>query len=82
MRRILIWLVLAVSLIAAKVIYPSTMDVISVTDDLAVLQTRTGHMYAIYADDLEPGDMVSCIMFTNCTWRTVEDDMVICAWAV
>lgn len=82
MRRVLVFIVLLVSLLLydSKAIYPSTMQVYEVTDDVAVLLSPTGHLFGIYADDLEVGDMVSCIMFSCFTWE-VTDDIVLCSWA-
>lgn len=80
LKRVLILLVLA--LIVTKCLYPCPMEVVDLDGDIAVMESHTGHLFAIYADDLEIGDRVCCIMFTSFTLQTVEDDIVLraCVW--
>lgn len=66
------------AIIAAGLIYPTTMQVIDVSNDLVTMETATGFVYQMQADDYEKGDLVSCIMFSNGT-TNITDDIILAA---
>lgn len=66
------------AIIAAGLIYPTTMQVTDVTNDLVTMTTATGFVYQMHADDYDKGDLVSCIMFSNGT-TDITDDIILAA---
>ena len=70
-------LALALTLVGAGLIYPSTMEIISIQDDEVYLITATGHVFAMTgAEDYEVGDLVSLIMFSNGTPFITDDEII------
>lgn len=68
----------AAALIAAGAIYPETMKVTSIQGGIARMETSTGHIYDMDADDYEVDDLVSLIMYDNGT-PEVTDDIILSA---
>lgn len=66
------------AVIAAGLIYPATMQVTDVSNDLVTLATSTGFIYQMHADDYEKGDLVSLVMFSNGT-TDITDDIILSA---
>lgn len=65
------------AVIAAGLIYPATMQVTDVTNDLVTMETATGFVYQFEGvEDYTKGDLVSCIMFSNGT-ADITDDMIL-----
>lgn len=79
MKKIAAAAALCAVLASSSLFYPATMVVDSIGGDTVTLSTATGHLYEMKgAEDYEPGDMVSAIMFTNATPR-ITDDVIITA---
>lgn len=68
----------AAALIAAGTIYPETMKVTSIQGGIARMETSTGHVYEMDAEDYDEGDLVSLIMYNSMT-ETVTDDVILSA---
>lgn len=66
------------AVIAAGLIYPTTMVVTDVSNDLVTMETATGFVYQMQADDYEKGDLVSLVMFSNGT-SNITDDIILTA---
>lgn len=66
------------AIIAAGLIYPTTMIVTDVFGDLVTMETATGFVYQMQADDYEKGDLVSLVMFSNGT-TDITDDIILTA---
>lgn len=66
------------AIIAAGLIYPATMIVTDVSGDLVTMETATGFVYQMHADDYEKGDLVSLVMFSNGT-TDITDDIILAA---
>ena len=66
------------AIIAAGLIYPATMVVTDVSNDLVTMETATGFVYQMHADDYEKGDLVSLVMFSNGT-TDITDDIILAA---
>lgn len=66
------------AIIAAGLIYPTTMQVTDVSDDLVTMETATGFVYQMQADDYAKGDLVSLVMFSNGT-TDITDDIILTA---
>lgn len=66
------------AIIAAGLIYPTTMIVTDVSGDLVTMETATGFVYQMHADDYEKGDLVSLVMFSNGT-TDITDDIILTA---
>lgn len=66
------------AIIAAGLIYPATMIVTDVSGDLVTMETATGFVYQMQADDYEKGDLVSLVMFSNGT-TDITDDIILSA---
>ena len=66
------------AVIAAGLIYPATMVVTDVSNDLVTMETATGFVYQMHADDYEKGDLVSLVMFSNGT-TDITDDIILAA---
>lgn len=66
------------AVIAAGLIYPTTMIVTDVSNDLVTMTTATGFVYQMQADDCEKGDLVSLVMFSNGT-TDITDDIILAA---
>ena len=66
------------AVIAAGLIYPTTMVVTDVSNDLVTMETSTGFVYQMQADDYEKGDLVSLVMFSNGT-TDITDDIILAA---
>lgn len=66
------------AIIAAGLIYPTTMQVTDVTNDLVTMTTATGFVYQMHEDDYEKGDLVSLVMFSNGT-TDITDDIILAA---
>lgn len=66
------------AVIAAGLIYPATMIVTDVSGDLVTMETATGFVYQMQADDYEKGDLVSLVMFSNGT-TDITDDIILAA---
>ena len=66
------------AIIAAGLIYPATMIVTDVSGDLVTMETATGFIYQMHADDYEKGDLVSLVMFSNGT-TDITDDIILTA---
>lgn len=79
MKKVLAALMLATSIIASGFLYPTTMVITSIEDDVVTLETATGFVYQfVGAEDYAVKDMVSLIMFTNGT-PEIMDDMILAA---
>ena len=68
----------AAALIAAGTIYPATMKVTSIQGGIARMETSTGHIYEMDAEDYDIDDIVSLIMFDNGT-EDITDDIILSA---
>lgn len=68
----------AAALIAAGTIYPATMKVTSIQGGIARMESSTGHVYEMDAEDYMVDDLVSTIMFDNGT-PEVTDDIILSA---
>ena len=79
MKKLAAILAIISALLSARLIYPTTMEVIRIEEDSTYLMTYTGYVYEIERDDHEVGELYSCIMFSNGT-PAIEDDVVLCAW--
>ena len=70
---------LAISIAAAGIIYPQTMEIIKVdkeTDEV-FLMTATGYVYARSgAEDWEVGDLAALIMNSNGTPDITDDEII------
>ena len=67
------------AIIAAGLIYPTTMQVIDISGDVVTLETATGFVYQFTgAEDYSENDLVSCIMFSNGT-TDITDDIILTA---
>lgn len=67
------------AIIAAGLIYPTTMIVTDVSGDLVTMETATGFVYQFTgAEDYSENDLVSCIMFSNGT-TNITDDIILAA---
>lgn len=67
--------------IGSNAYYSETMKIKSINrkTDLVTVQNATGFRYTFYGiEDLERGDIVSCIMYTNHT-SDIRDDKVMSA---
>ena len=67
------------AIIAAGLIYPTTMQVtdIDYNNDVVTVETATGFVYQFEGtEDYTEGDLVSCIMFSNGT-ADITDDMIL-----
>jgi len=76
MKKALLTIAAIVSAAQIGLIYPATMEVIDIQEETAILETATGHIYEIGAEDYEIGDFVSMILYSNGT-ENVTDDIVI-----
>lgn len=77
MKRIVVVAALCAALASSSLFYPATMVVDSIDGDTVTLATATGHLYEMAgAEDYEPGDLVSAIMFTNATPRITDDAII------
>ena len=76
MKKALLTIAAIISAAQVGLIYPATMEVIDIREDIAVLETATGHVYEIGAEDYEIGDLVSMILYSNGT-ENITDDIVI-----
>lgn len=66
------------AIIAAGLIYPATMIVTDVSGNLVTMETATGFVYQMQADDYNKGDLVSLVMFSNGT-TNITDDIILTA---
>lgn len=67
------------AIIAAGLIYPTTMQVTDISGDVVTLETATGFVYQFTgAEDYCENDLVSCIMFSNGT-TDITDDIILAA---
>lgn len=67
------------AIIAAGLIYPTTMQVTDISGDVVTLETATGFVYQFTgAEDYCENDLVSCIMFSNGT-SNITDDIILAA---
>lgn len=66
------------ALIAAGTIYPETMRVTSIQGGIARMETSTGHVFEMDAEDYDAGDLVSLIMYNSGT-PEVTDDVILSA---
>lgn len=67
------------AIIAAGLIYPTTMQVTDISSDVVTLETATGFVYQFTgAEDYCENDLVSCIMFSNGT-TNITDDIILTA---
>ena len=66
------------AVIAAGLIYPTTMQITDISGDVVTLETATGFVYQMQADDYEKGDLVSLVMFSNGT-TDITDDIILAA---
>ena len=67
------------AIIAAGLIYPTTMQVtdIDYNNDVVTVETATGFVYQFEGtEDYTEGDLVSCIMFSNGT-ADITDDIIL-----
>ena len=67
------------AVIAAGLIYPTTMVVTDVdyATDIVTIETSTGFVYQFEgAEDYTEGDLVSCIMYNNKT-TNITDDVIL-----
>lgn len=67
------------AIIAAGLIYPTTMQVtdIDYNNDVVTVETATGFVYQFEGtEDYTEVDLVSCIMFSNGT-ADITDDMIL-----
>lgn len=80
MKNLFFALLLAVSMVFPRVIYPTTMIITEIDreTDIVTIRTATGLLYTFGgAEDYEVGEMVSCIMYSSMTPDTVLDDQII-----
>ena len=67
------------AVIAAGLIYPTTMQITDISGDVVTLETATGFVYQFTgAEDYSENDLVSCIMFSNGT-ANITDDIILAA---
>ena len=60
-----------------KNLYPATMEVVSIENDLVTVQTRTGIAFQFEgAQDLVEGDLASIIMDSKGTEIVYDDEIV------
>lgn len=72
-------LVTIAAIIAAGLIYPTTMQITDISGDVVTLETSTGFVYQFTgAEDYSENDLVSCIMFSNGT-TNITDDIILSA---
>lgn len=72
------FLSLLAALISGGVIYPQTMEVVAVEQELVTFETATGHQYQLFdAEDWMVGDLAAVIMYNNQTPEDVTDDYFI-----
>lgn len=67
------------AIIAAGLIYPTTMVVTDVnySTDVVTIETATGFTYEFEGtEDYTEGDLVSCIMYNNKT-KDITDDVIL-----
>jgi hypothetical protein len=67
------------AIIAAGMIYPTTMVVTNVnySTDVVTIETATGFTYQFEGvEDYTEGDLVSCIMYNNKT-TNITDDVIL-----
>ena len=78
MKKLLAMLAIVTQLTAAGIVYPATMQVTDISGDIVTLETATGFVYQMQADDFEKGDLVSLVMFSNGT-TNITDDIILTA---
>lgn len=78
MKRTIAAIVAAMTLISSGSIYPETMRITSIKNGIAQMQTATGHVYEMDAEDYMEDDLVSLIMYDNGT-PEVTDDIILSA---
>lgn len=78
MKRIFAALSVVLGLIASGTIYPEAMTVTEVRGGVAVMETATGNVFEMFADDYDIGDLVAVVMFSNGT-ESVTDDVILTA---
>ena len=71
--------------LGGKKVYAETMKVVSRKKNTYTLVTSTGYKYKFTAhiEDLEKGDMVSCVMDSRGTTKITDDKVLsvkYCAW--
>lgn len=70
-------LALTFSLAGSGLIYPETMQITSIENDVVTMETSTGIVYQMEADpDYREGFLVATLMWSNGT-EDVRDDIVI-----
>lgn len=70
----------AIALSAMINIYPATMTVTSVSNNVVTMETSTGYIYEMEgAEDWMPGDLAALIMSDNGTPDNVTDDEIVSA---
>lgn len=70
-------LALALAIAGAGLIYPKTMEIISIQDDTVYLMDSNGFVWSMEeAEDYEVGDLVSLIMFSNGTMSIFDDEII------
>ena len=79
MRKVLAALMAATAIISSGFLYPTTMVITEIENDVVTLETATGFVYQFEgAEDYAVKDMVSLIMFTNGT-PEIMDDVILSA---
>ena len=75
-------LALVASIAEAGLIYPSTMQITKIEDDVVTLETSTGIVYEMTgAEDYCEGELVSCLMWSNGTEKVFDDAIVSARYA-
>lgn len=78
LKNIVTALSIAACLASSGLIYPATMEVTEITDELVTFATSEGFEYQEYNDgsDYFVGDLASMLMF-SCGTRDITDDIII-----
>ena len=64
-------------LAAARVIYPDTMKIVEIENDIITVETATGIAYQFEgAEDYNVGDLVSVLMYSSATPHVYDDEIL------
>lgn len=79
MKKLLTAFALVVALATAGLVYPTTMVITDISEDVVTMETATGIAFEMVgAEDYDEGDLVSLIMWSNGT-AEITDDVIISA---
>ncbi len=78
MKKAVIILGVIIELISQGVIYSQALQVVSITDNIVTLETKTGYTFEVEnTGDMITGELYSCIFYNNLTSDTITDDVIL-----